>query len=1002
MMLRISGALLLLALAAETVAAGDIYGRLEDASGDGVHESLLWAVGSGSNTAGQLDSALSWVGDYRLENLAAGTYNIAANAHGAMRHVFVYGVNVPGSGNVNLDIRHTAAMEARGFTALDTASEAGQTFVANGPWLWTVTAYSATGGHTVRMTVHEGGPAGAQVGPAIEKTIGTLYPTFFHWNRGEVPLVVGDTYYIRIARTDGPSWLPVQSILWDPFPRGMAYLEGEPQPNYDLFMRVVCIDDGMIYDADTNSGYRTDTQTVLHQSFKAGGEELRYADFMLATSGGPFLMRVSLHESLNGPQIGPTKRVNMGANLPNGVVWGPGEAPVTPGTTYFLRVAREDGQPFGIYGTDNDYPDGQLYQDGNPVNADADFVVLCKAPELPDIALSNVQAGNITGLSARITWTTHVAANGFVEYWETADPFPPQSPLETTPTTAHDVTLVGLEPGTTYSYRAKSWRSGYDLGESAVLQFTTPSTTGQLAGTVRNLGGTGIGSAHLTLMPGDFQSTSNSGGAYQFAVPPGTYELTVDALGYEDFNAGSVVVTANNTTTRDVTLTGAPNLLANGGFESGLTGWTEFGQFDDALSGGTFAVPARSGNMFAGSVSNYGFKNGGIYQTVSVDPNGVYVLRGHLFTEAFKNDGATPQDGLAQGRLGFDPNGGTDPGAPSVLWSDWKFTAERYLPMELTAAAPGGSLTVFLQTRHLSWWDIPQWWKAGFDDISLSESTTVTTGSVAGTVTSLQSGAPLEGALVEVVGTAWSAVTNDQGRYSISGLDPGNWQVRASKDGYDPVTQAANIQVGQVTTVNLALPGEGLPLALINPSFEMGDLTGWEWYSIEGSPPDGVWGPGEWYADMTPYHQDKALMVATNWGVKMGSLYQKIGAVKGATYDARCYIRTFQSGGGDGDVRGRIGLDPTGGTDPTAGTVIWSQEYPSPGTWREITLEDITATGTEITVFCSVAMSYAREWQILAMDHFQLEVEGGIPTPTPTPMPTPTPEPPARAWIQVR
>jgi hypothetical protein len=268
----------------------------------------------------------------------------------------------------------------------------------------------------------------------------------------------------------------------------------------------------------------------------------------------------------------------------------------------------------------------------------------------------------------------------------------------------------------------------------------------------------------------------------------------------------------------------------------------------------------------------------------------------------------------------------------------------------------------------------------------------VTTGTVSGTVIAANTSAPLEGALVEVLGTTRYAYTNASGQYSIPGVDPGTYDVRATKAGYDQRTRfGQEVRVGEITVVDFSLTGPGLPLELVNPSFEMGNDTGWTWHSFEGEA-DGVFGPGPWYAGITAQDGDYGYGVATSWGYKAGALYQRIQAVKGSNYSASCRIRTYQVGGADTDVTGRLGISPTGSTDPTSG-VVWSSRMSSPSGWLMLTLDGIFVNSTEVTVFLEVGMSSAREWQIVAMDNFTLAPAGVIPTPVPTVTPTPEPTP---------
>jgi outer membrane receptor protein involved in Fe transport len=63
-----------------------------------------------------------------------------------------------------------------------------------------------------------------------------------------------------------------------------------------------------------------------------------------------------------------------------------------------------------------------------------------------------------------------------------------------------------------------------------------------------------------------------------------------------------------------------------------------------------------------------------------------------------------------------------------------------------------------------------------------------TTGKIAGTVTDANSGEPLPGVNIVLVGTSFGAVSDFDGNYSIINLPPGSYTVRASAIGYSPVS----------------------------------------------------------------------------------------------------------------------------------------------------------------------------------------------------------------------
>jgi protocatechuate 3,4-dioxygenase beta subunit len=90
---------------------------------------------------------------------------------------------------------------------------------------------------------------------------------------------------------------------------------------------------------------------------------------------------------------------------------------------------------------------------------------------------------------------------------------------------------------------------------------------------------------------------------------------------------------------------------------------------------------------------------------------------------------------------------------------------------------------------------------------------------VSGTVTDSSTGAPLEGASVTAqTGSESTAqaihrtVTDSTGMYTLSDLDPGDFQISARKDGYQLKTQATTIG-NDAATLDFALdPGSGLPI----------------------------------------------------------------------------------------------------------------------------------------------------------------------------------------------
>lgn len=101
-------------------------------------------------------------------------------------------------------------------------------------------------------------------------------------------------------------------------------------------------------------------------------------------------------------------------------------------------------------------------------------------------------------------------------------------------------------------------------------------------------------------------------------------------------------------------------------------------------------------------------------------------------------------------------------------------------------------------------------WMIGFPFIRSVNAQVATTATVQGTVTDM-SGAVVPGAQILVTNTgtgiAQSATTDDRGRYSVSTLQVGTYDVRATAKGFQTVThRGVTLTVGNIQTVDIALP----------------------------------------------------------------------------------------------------------------------------------------------------------------------------------------------------
>jgi iron complex outermembrane recepter protein len=87
-----------------------------------------------------------------------------------------------------------------------------------------------------------------------------------------------------------------------------------------------------------------------------------------------------------------------------------------------------------------------------------------------------------------------------------------------------------------------------------------------------------------------------------------------------------------------------------------------------------------------------------------------------------------------------------------------------------------------------------------------------TTGTIAGTVTSHEAAAPLEGVRVIVDGTAFGAVTDARGAFRISGVPAGDAVVYADVLGREPARRNVTVRAGATIVVELSLDVAAVPL----------------------------------------------------------------------------------------------------------------------------------------------------------------------------------------------
>lgn len=129
-----------------------------------------------------------------------------------------------------------------------------------------------------------------------------------------------------------------------------------------------------------------------------------------------------------------------------------------------------------------------------------------------------------------------------------------------------------------------------------------------------------------------------------------------------------------------------------------------------------------------------------------------------------------------------------------------------------------------------------------------------------------------------------------------------------------------------------------------------------------------------------------------------GGIYQQVAVTPGVVYQADAgWAAVTQP-----NFERKLGLDPTGGSDPLAPTVVWGPSPRGIDPWPDLTVS-ARAKGPTMTVFVWVdhPVTYGNDW--IFVDAVGLWPDPSQPaaTVTPTPSPVPTRRPPTRTPVPV-
>jgi len=496
----------------------------------------------------------------------------------------------------------------------------------------------------------------------------------------------------------------------------------------------------------------------------------------------------------------------------------------------------------------------------------------------------------------------------------------------------------------------------------------------------------------------------------------------------------------------------AQNLIANGDF-SGPIVPVSLGTGGAVGENWTaFAVPADAALAFWCNGSPVGFTeqfqrvimgvtssstdvyNGGIVQAVATAPGTVYDLDFDAFLYADRGSipaqVPAPNSFLLKGFYGYDLTGQTtNSGASTIVWSDqekvWNsntwahyharfqatggtvsiwFKAERnhnwgYLDIDNVVLQPAGGMTLINNYDPVQ----PALRNPSFEDSDIAlgpDRTTATiswitdvpcSGAIEYGPTGPNVNAQTAGGIQYLMSQAESGPAGKEHSVTLTGLTPD------STYHFRLVNSAAGAKtaVSRDYTLSTSAVEAGIPNPTLRPwiPFEVIDHDG----SYNGT---GIFGPAAMYG-VTAKDGSYYLGAFASHEMKSGGLYQRVSAIPGARYSLKADFLTFVAPNTHPtDDMVFIAIDPLGGTDIYAPSVVWNGDgrgrhcfdtlmqdcgvgaFNSPvapawnnnidnglGNPTEVTA---VAQSNTITVFVYIWQKWGLQWNTAAADNFRL------------------------------
>lgn len=208
-----------------------------------------------------------------------------------------------------------------------------------------------------------------------------------------------------------------------------------------------------------------------------------------------------------------------------------------------------------------------------------------------------------------------------------------------------------------------------------------------------------------------------------------------------------------------------------------------------------------------------------------------------------------------------------------------------------------------------------------------------------------------------------------------------HFRVRSSRPGYKPAVSRDQVICTRPAAPNL----------LVNPSFEQGSgpsprrtIVGWT-----ATAPDSIQASdGTWYYGLPPRSGSWLVQYAVNGSSSDGYLYQRLTNItpgRAYTFSAWCttWMRendTFKYDRWDDRgrlIHMRLGVDPTGGTNPASAAVQWTPRFYSHLRYTPVA-KTVVAQTNALTVFIHMQGS-GGQWHLYGVDDCALSTEEPVP-----------------------